>query len=119
MHSSVQGPSSQQIYPGSLEFASTRPAKYKTKASFLDEPMHLVEQTGKSLNFVNDYPLMGWNWAQFFGELAGICQKALIYLLGQQIDHMCVGVGGAKPCTLTGTARPHQKKALLRSFEYS
>jgi len=53
---------------------------------------------------------------QFIREVTGIGQQPLVSLLGQQIDHMSVGKGGSKPCTLARSAWTQKKKALLRGL---
>ena len=57
---------------------------------FLDEPVDFIQQTGQSLYFVyND--LAPWlDSTQFGGKMPRMCQKSLICLLGEQIDHMGV-----------------------------
>ena len=119
MHGSMKGAPCQQVDARSFEFAGTRPAKHKTQALFFDEPMHLIEQVGQSLHFIDDYPTTYRDCTHFIRKLAGICQQPLIGAFGQKIDNVSIGKSGPQPGTLAGAARAHQKKALLWGFKYS
>jgi hypothetical protein len=57
----------------------------------------------------------------FFAEpiVAEVISSPFLSLLGQQIDHVGVGKGGSKPCTLARSAWTQRKKALFRGLEYS
>jgi hypothetical protein len=81
--------------------------------------MHFVQETGYPLHFINNHPPVGFERTEFVGEMARIHQQSLVGILGQQVDHVRIGIGSPEPCALSGATWSHKKKTLFRSFEYS
>jgi hypothetical protein len=56
--------------------------------------MHLVQEVGQSLHFVNNHPPASGERPQFGRKQARTHQQSLVRLLGQQVEHVRLRQGG-------------------------
>lgn len=58
MHGETQRSTAQHIDPSSLQFASTGSDECEPESALFDKAVHLVEELGDFLYFVNQYPIL-------------------------------------------------------------
>jgi protoporphyrinogen oxidase len=55
-HQASKRPPRQQVRAGLLQFPGARSEKHEAEAVVFREPVHLVQQGGKALDFVDNHP---------------------------------------------------------------
>ena len=112
MHGPVQCPASEQVDTGCLELACARSKEDKVELVHLDMAMHLVEEIGEALDFVDHHPTARFRCLQIPGEEGWIDEIVLIARLIEEIDPECIGKLPSRPGTLAYPTQAEQEETL-------
>jgi hypothetical protein len=106
------GPSAQEVYASPSKPSGTRTGQEKTDTLLLDQAVHLVQQVGHPLDFVDDDRAV--RWREFLADTSGILADSQIGRRIQKVIDFNVLEAVADQEGFAGLTRPQEKMGLLR-----
>ena len=119
MHGFAERSSGEQIDARCLELPRTGAKQREVESAAFNVSVHLVEEIGKALDFVDHHPATGWRGLEICGKERWVGEIVLVAYVIEQVDVRCARKLHSRPGSLPDASNAEQEKALSRNLGQS